>query len=282
MRSSVVAFAATLVLQTSSAWALDVPTLTGRIVDLADIMPPEREAALTSRLADFEASDSTQIAVLTIPGLEGEALETYSIRVAEKWQIGHQGSDNGVLVLVAMAEHDIRIEVGYGLEGRLPDITAGRIIRNEMTPLFKDGDYAGGIERGIGAIIEAVRGEYKGTGQPTGSLSRENPGNGMMIFVGITMLISAIAASISRLLGGAIGAAGWVIGGCIFLGLASWLLILLLTPVLFGAGMISPELLRVVLSARSGGGSVSRSGGGGGGFSGGGGHFGGGGASGRW
>lgn len=258
--------------------ALDVPPLTGRIVDLANVIPADREDALTQELQQLESTDSTQVVLLTIPSLEGEAPEAYSLRVAEKWQIGHKGSDNGVLLMVAMAEHDIRIEVGYGLEGRLPDITAGRIIRNEMVPLFKQGDYAGGIERGVHSIIGAVRGEYQTKGEPTGSLSKEGPGAGFLIFLVGSLIVSAIGALVNRLLGGTIGAAAWLLGGFLFLGMSSWLMILLLAPVLFGAGMISPELARIALTSGRGGGG----GGGGGGFSGGGGSFGGGGASGKW
>jgi len=262
---------------------MDIPPLTGRVVDLAGVIPPDREIALTDKLAAFEASDSTQIAVLTIPGLEGEDLTTYSHRVASGWELGQKQKNNGVLLLVSIQEHDIRIEVGYGLEGRLPDITAGKIIRNEIAPRFQQNDMPAGIEAGVDAIIKAVRGEYQGTGEPTGSLSKESPGGGLFFFLIATVVISAIAASVRRLFGGFVGAIAWIIGGFIFLGVASWLLILLLAPVLFGAGMISPELLRAVLTARSvsgGGGGGGRSGGGG--FSGGGGSFGGGGASGKW
>ncbi len=278
-RQPFLAIFALFLLSAPAIFALAVPPLTGRVVDLATIIPPDRARALTDKLAAFEASDSTQIVVLTLPDLEGESLEGYSIRVAEEWKIGQKGKSNGVLLLISMQEHDIRIEVGYGLEGRLPDITAGRIIRNEIVPKFKENDPAGGIEAGVDAIIQAVRGEYQGTGTPTGSLSRESPGNGLIIFMVAGLIISMIGALIKRVIGGTIGAVAWIIGGFLFLGTASWLLILLVAPILFGVGMISPEIGRIALSGIGSGGGGSS---GGGGFSGGGGSFGGGGASGKW
>lgn len=279
-RRLLIAPAALLAVFASGARALEVPPLTGRVVDLANVLPPDRAKALTEKLAAFEASDSTQIAVLTIPSLEGESVEGYSIRVAEKWALGQKGRDNGALLLISVQDHDIRIEVGRGLEGSLPDITAGRIIRNEIAPHFKDGDFAGGVDAGVDAMIQAVRGEYQATGQPTGSLRHEGPGTGLLILAVVSIIVSAIGAMAKRLIGGGIAAVAWIIGGFLFLGAASWLLIILLLPVLFGAGMISPELCRIGLSIAFSGGGGGR--GGGGGFSGGGGSFGGGGASGKW
>ena len=126
------------------------------------------------RVFSFEESDSTQIAVLTIPTLQGESLEEYSLKVAERWGIGQKGKDNGALLLIAQAEHKLRIEVGYGLEGRLTDLLAGRIIKNEIAPRFKQGDYDGGVIAGVAAMMEAVRGEYQGSGRTT-QKKRRNP-----------------------------------------------------------------------------------------------------------
>ena len=113
-------------------------------------------------LADFQRSDSTQIVVLTVPSLEGEDLEGYTVRVAQSWGIGQKGKDNGALLLVAKAERAVRIEVGYGLEDRLTDLLAGRIVDQEIVPRFKSGDYDGGIRAGVQALAGAVRGAYKG------------------------------------------------------------------------------------------------------------------------
>ncbi len=144
--------------------ARDIPNPTGYVNDTAGIMSKTVKLKLEQFLHDFEASDSTQITVLTIPSLEGENLEDYSMKVLENWGIGQKNKDNGALLLVAKDERKIRIEVGYGLEGRLTDLLAGRIIDNEISPRFKQGDFDGGIVSGVVGIAEAVRGEYTGTG----------------------------------------------------------------------------------------------------------------------
>ena len=135
-----------------------VPALTGRVVDLAEILSPEAEAALTARLAAHEDSTSNQIAVLTVPSLEGAVLEEYATEVFRTWGLGQAELDNGVLLLVARDDREIRIEVGYGLEGSLTDARAGRIIRNEMTPRFRNGDFDGGVLAAAEAIVDAAEG----------------------------------------------------------------------------------------------------------------------------
>ncbi len=125
-------------------------------------------------LQNFEKTDSTQIVVLTVPSLEGEPLEDYSIQVAQAWGIGQKGKDNGALLLIAKKEHKIRIEVGYGLEGRLTDLISGRIVDNVIEPRFKAGDFDGGVVAGVAAMAQAVRGEYKGTGH-TGHSRERHP-----------------------------------------------------------------------------------------------------------
>jgi len=149
----------------STAAALDIPKPTGYVNDRADIISPEVELKLEQFLKDFDKSDSTQISVLTIPSLEGASLEEYSLQVLESWGLGQKDKDNGALLLVAKKERKIRIEVGYGLEGRLTDLLAGRIIDNEISPRFKQGDFDGGIVSGVVGIAQAVRGEYTGTGK---------------------------------------------------------------------------------------------------------------------
>jgi uncharacterized protein len=144
--------------------ALDVPKTTGYINDRAGIISSEMELKLNQFLREFEQSDSTQLVILTIPTLEDEVLETYALKVLEDWGIGQEGKDNGALLLVARDERKIRIEVGYGLEGSLTDLLAGRIIDNEISPRFKQGDYDGGIASGALAMAQAVRGEYQGSG----------------------------------------------------------------------------------------------------------------------
>lgn len=154
-----------LALFCAPAAALDIPKPDGYVNDTAGILSQTAALKLEQFLRDFEKSDSTQITLLTIPTLDGEVLETYSLKVLESWKIGQKDKDNGALLLIAKAERKIRIEVGYGLEGRLTDLLAGRIIDNEISPRLKEGDFDNGIIAGVVAIAEAVRGEYKGTGQ---------------------------------------------------------------------------------------------------------------------
>jgi uncharacterized protein len=146
-----------------TASALDVPPLRSHVNDLAGMISPQAELRLEQALTEFERSDSTQIALLTIPTLEGESLAEYALKVATTWKLGQKQQDNGALLLVARDERKIRIEVGYGLEGRLTDLLAGRIVDNEISPRFKSGDMDGGFLAGTAAMIEAVRGEYTAT-----------------------------------------------------------------------------------------------------------------------
>ena len=148
------------------ALPIDVPPLKSRVVDLAGILTPSQIYKLEEKLYLFEKRTSNQIAVLTIPSLEGEDIEEYSIKVAEKWKLGIKGKDNGVLLLVAMKERKIRIEVGYGLEGALPDILAFNIIRTQIAPYFKKGRYYEGILTGVESIIDAIKGEYVAEAPP--------------------------------------------------------------------------------------------------------------------
>lgn len=147
------------------AAALEVPAPTGYVNDRANILSAATVRDLERQLRDFEASDSTQLVVLTVPSLQGEVLEEYSLRVAQSWGIGQRGRDNGALLLIAAQDRAMRIEVGYGLEGRLTDLLAGRIIDDEIIPRFRSGDFDGGVQAGVAAMIQAVRGEYQGSGR---------------------------------------------------------------------------------------------------------------------
>jgi uncharacterized protein len=141
--------------------AQTVPALTGRVVDTADILSPTTEAALTARLAALEDSSTAQVAVLTIPSLGGEVLEEYATEVFRAWGLGQADRDNGVLLLVAHADRQLRIEVGYGLEGDLTDARAGAIIRDEIVPRFRDGDFDAGVIAGVEAIVGSIEGTYQ-------------------------------------------------------------------------------------------------------------------------
>jgi uncharacterized protein len=149
------------------AAAPDVPYLTGRVTDNAGILSHDMRKTLSDRLRTHEDRTGNQIAVLTVPTLEGSSIEDFATAVFDAWKLGQKGKDNGILVIVAPNDRRMRIEVGYGLEGALPDSAAGSIIRNVMTPRFKAGDYNGGIEAGVAAIIGVLEG---------GALPKESSG----------------------------------------------------------------------------------------------------------
>ncbi|TAL30450.1 MAG: methanol dehydrogenase [Spirochaetes bacterium] len=281
----VAAFLLCTVLLPAAAQALDVPPLRGRVNDLAGMLSPQAAQALETELAALERTDSTQIVVLTVKSLEGEALEEYSIKVAEQWKIGQKGLDNGAILLVARNDRKIRIEVGRGLEGKLTDLMTGRIIRHEIIPHFKDGDYSGGIETGVRALIAAAKGEYTASDKP--GTSRDDGDGGTPLFViGIVFLIViSIIGKISKILSGAAGAVGLPIAGAIFLPAVGLPMLLILAGVGLVAGLIIPMLAGMSGGGFMGGGFGGFGGGssgGDGGFSGGGGDFGGGGASDSW
>ncbi len=137
-----------------------VPALTGRVVDEAGILSAATRQTLSTLLSAHEAATTNQVAVLTVSSLDGETIEAFSLRVAEAWGLGTAENDNGVLLTVAVADRKMRIEVGYGLEGPLPDAVAGRIIRNEIAPHFRQGDYDAGVLAGVQSILGAIEGTY--------------------------------------------------------------------------------------------------------------------------
>src|ERR1700744_3547730 len=136
-----------------------VPPLTGRVVDQTGTLSSDTVASLSQKLKDFEARKGSQIAVLIVPTTAPETIEQYSIRVAEAWKIGRRKIDDGALLVVAKEDRKLRIEVGYGLEGALPDVTARRIIDEIIVPHFRTGDFAGGISAGVDRIIRIIDGE---------------------------------------------------------------------------------------------------------------------------
>ncbi len=188
----------------SAVAALDVPSLVSRVNDAAGMISPQAEAALEAKLADLEKNESTQVVILTVPSLEGEPIEDFSIKVAEAWKIGQKGVDNGVLFLVSRDDHKVRIEVGYGLEGRLTDLLAGRIVQNEVTPAFKAGQFDAGFQRGVDAILLAVRGEYKA------APAKENGSSPSVALILLIILFIYFLSQISR---GSRGGGPMIFGG---------------------------------------------------------------------
>lgn len=148
-----------------AAQPAEVPYLTGRVVDNAEILGAETRRRLTESLRRHEQKTGNQIAVLTIATIHGESVEEYAVRVFEQWKLGQKGKDNGVLVVVVPQDRRMRIEVGYGLEGVLTDAYASRIIRNLMTPRFREGDFSSGVARGVDAIIAQLEGKPAMAGQ---------------------------------------------------------------------------------------------------------------------
>jgi uncharacterized protein len=269
-------------------YALDVPALHGHVNDYAGMLSPETAQKLEAELTGFEKSDSTQIVILTIPALSEENIEDYSIRVAENWKIGQKGKDNGVILLVAKQERKVRIEVGRGLEGKLTDLISGRIIRNEIVPYFRIGDFNRGVENGVSAIIAVVKGEYQAT--PRDLQQGKRSAHPIVTFLIFFLVACIFLGAISRILGGLAGAAGLtLIAFLLFPGLAMLVLagigvlgfiLGLFISFLFGGGGRGGFFSGGPFTGGGfGGGSFS---GDGGGFSGGGGDFGGGGASGDW
>jgi uncharacterized protein len=281
-----------------NAYGLDVPRLQGYVNDYAGMISPSARSKIEEGLRAFEQSDSTQIVILTIPSLEEENSEEFGIKVAETWKIGQQVKDNGVLFIVSKQERKIRIEVGRGLEGKLTDLTAGRIIDLVIKPRFKQGDFDGGFITGVSSLIDATRGEFSAERRSVHQRQRGVPPFlTIFLFFGIFTLI---LGSLSRVLGGVIAAIGlptFVYLAVLPVGIP---LMILLAVVGFGGGFFLPRLFSSGGSRRGGssrhqgggffsgsgtGGFFSGGGGfgsGGGGFSGGGGSFGGGGASGGW
>jgi uncharacterized protein len=142
----------------SIATAADIPYLTGRVTDDAQILSEITRQTLSQTLKEYEDRTSNQIAVLTVPTINGEGIEEYAVRVFQAWKLGQKGKDNGVLFVVVPNDRRMRIEVGYGLEPTLTDGRAGQIIRTVMTPRFKNGDYDGGITDGVQAVINVLDG----------------------------------------------------------------------------------------------------------------------------
>lgn len=156
-----------LTVSASNVFALEVPKRAdGYVTDRAGLLSSSSKANLEALLRSFEEKTSNQVVVVTFPSLEGNSLEDFSMRLAETRKVGRKGKDNGVILLIFKNDRKIRIEVGYGLEGVLPDATAGQIISQVIAPYFRKGDYQSGIFAGVNAIIQATQGEFKNQSYP--------------------------------------------------------------------------------------------------------------------
>jgi uncharacterized protein len=159
MTRAALLFSALALAAASHANSAEVPYLTGRVVDNAEILKPDTQRRIAADLQAHEKKTTNQVVVLTVPTLGGESVEEYAVRVFEQWKLGRKDKLNGVLLVVVPQDRRMRIEVGYGLEGTLTDLAAGRIIRNVMSPRFKAGDYDRGIAEGVTAVIAQLEGK---------------------------------------------------------------------------------------------------------------------------
>jgi len=273
----------------TTLFALDVPPLTGRVVDSAHVLQAADVDWLTAALKAHEEKTGNQVAVLIVPSLEGEALEEYSHRVATSWKLGQRGIDNGVLLLVAVKERRLRIEVGYGLEGTLTDLRSAHIIRDEIVPRFRVGDMPGGVRAGTEAILKTIEGTYEAKDQPAVPRSRALASDALqLVFVSVVVgFLAGIVLSqglrrtralFGSLLAYLVAQSASMVLGVMAAGITAVLLWLVLWT---GRGNRSRRTYDdwTWYSSRGGGWSGGTTGGG---FSGGGGDFGGGGASGNW
>lgn len=259
-----------------------VPALTARVTDLTGSLSADERGRLEAKLATVESQKGAQIAVLLVPTVKPEAIEQYSLRVAEAWKLGRKGVDDSVLLLIAKQDKKLRIEVGYGLEGALNDATAKRIISETITPRFKQGDFYGGIDAGLDVIIKVVGGEALPPPKAAPGNSQSGVGDNIdtLLFVGFILVF--IVGGILRAIFGRFLAAG-IIGGVAGV-IASMIISSMLVAGIIGVVAFIASLFAGMSGGggwSSGGGSWGGSGGSGG-FSGGGGSFGGGGASGDW
>jgi uncharacterized protein len=257
-----------------------VPPLKARVNDLTGTLSEQQRAALEQTLAEFEARKGAQIAVLLVPTTRPEPVQMFAVRVQESWKLGRKGVDDGVLLAIAKDDRELHIEVGYGLEGPLPDAIAKRIVEEEIVPRFKQGDFYGGIRAGTDRIMRVIEGEplpppRKGPSVPARGFDSLVP---LLFFV--LVFGSVLRAILGRFLGGAAaggiaGFAAWVLTGTLAIALIAALFGFLV--ILMGGGR------RMGYGGWSSRGGFGGGGfGGGGGFRGGGGMSGGGGASGRW
>ena len=274
-----------------------VPQLTGRVVDQTGTLSSGDIASLNQKLRDFENRKGSQVAVLIVPTTQPETIEQFSIRVAEAWKIGRKKIDDGAILVIAKNDRHLRIEVGYGLEGALTDVTSRRIIDEVITPKFRTGDFAGGIADGADRIIRVIDGEPLPAPARSTSFSSDLSDFGPVVpfalfaslFVGgiLRTMFGRLLGSVAT--GGVLAAIAWFLAGSVGLALVVGLIAFVLAfiadlfPMAMGPGTGYSRGGSWSSGSSSGGGwSSGSSSSDSGSFSGGGGSFGGGGASGSW
>ena len=206
------------------AWAqVAVPPLKARVTDLTGTLTREQTASLEQMLQSFEARKGSQIAVLMVPTTKPEAIEQYSLRVAEAWKVGRKKIDDGAVLVVAKDDRTLRIEVGYGLEGALSDITANRIIREVIVPRFREGDFYGGINAGVDRMIRVIDGEPLPAPAGRGGAVAPAVDGGLLSTLPVLLVLAMVAGAILRRIfgrflgslatGGAVGFIAWTLAG---------------------------------------------------------------------
>ncbi|MDX2219606.1 MAG: YgcG family protein [Burkholderiales bacterium] len=280
-----------LAVQAATGDFADIPALKARVTDTTGTLSPTDVARIEGKLKAFEQQKGSQMVVLMVPTTQPEAIEQYSIRVAESWKIGRKKVDDGLILLVAKNDRKMRIEVGYGLEGAVPDAIAKRVISEVIAPRFRANDYVGGIEAGVDRLIAVASGEAlpapdqkKWSGGSKGSDNGINIEWYMIAFfvaIGVGSFLRAVFGRFfgAMLTGGGLGAIAWlltgIVGTGVMIGFVAFVIVLLFAGGAGGGGGgISSGSWSSGSSDWSSGGSDS--------FSGGGGDFGGGGASGDW
>ena len=264
-----------------------VPPLTGHVIDQTGTLTAEQKAALEQTLAAFETRKGSQLAVLMVASSAPEEIEQYALRVAERWKLGRKKVDDGAILVVAKNDRAMRIEVGYGLEGALNDLTSKRIISETILPRFKTQDFYGGISAGVEQVIRVVDGEPLPAPSARPSQAFGDIGDigdvqqyAPMLFILALAVGGVLRATLGKVpgslvTGGVVAVIAWFVVGAISMALVAGMVALFVT--LLGGGMLGRGL-----GGYYGGGGRGGGGHGGGGFGGGGGGFGGGGASGRW
>ena len=261
-----------------AAEPVPLPALNARVTDLTATLDATQRGRLEAQLAAIDRAGKAQVAVLLLPTTEPETIEQFGIRLAEAWKVGRKGADDGLIIIVAKNDRRMRIEVGYGLEGRIPDATASRIVNERMAPAFKQGDFFGGLAAAIAAVDQALGGT---AGAAEAALPAAAPvastGGAMQGDWIEWLFMLAMGAGVLRAIFGLLGSlAAAAVGG--------WLGFMVFgsTGIALVAGVVVFLLSFVSLAGGGRGGGFGGGMSGGGGFSGGGGGFGGGGASGRW